>query len=281
LFPLVFFFSNHRIFSQEAFDYLWDSIYNALGFTIIERNTVDLEYYEKGALWTCFLLPDHSISLGLPMNEGIDYKIYSGASEIERVSSVLKDSQGNTVDEDDDYDGTPIIFFTPNAAGNYTFTLTNRSQTGLFISTIISQGRTGARFLTDELIDALGNLLFFTEELYLDDYISFVENQWILFGGDIKDGDITEVSNVNLPHGNYSFFAAGEESIQSLDVVVLRQSAIDSSSGSSITNKNAFDRTIMAASFSVSDNSYFAFRGRNIRSLRGHGFVMGFLCKAE
>jgi hypothetical protein len=281
LFSFIFLVGNQRVLSQEAFDRLWDSIYNALGFTIIERNAVDFEYYGNGALWTCFLLPNQSISLGLPMEQGIEYRIYSGASEVQRVSSALKDDQGNTVDEDDDYDGTPILLFMPYTAGNYTFSLTNRSRTGLFISTVIMQGRKGARFLNDELTDALVNLLYFSEESYLDGGISFVENQWILFGGDIKDSEISQVSEVNLPHGNYSFYVAGEGSVQSFDIDVIRRSAADPSSASSVADKETLDKLIMVANFSVFDNSYFVFQGKNLRSLRGHGFVMGFLCKVE
>ena len=270
------------VFSQTAFDYLRQSIDNVLGFTTIESNAIDYEYFDSGALWGCYLDPNQSLSVSLPLKSGVRYKIYSGADEEQRVAATLKDSRGRTLDGDDDDEGTPIIIYTPNADAIYTFTLTNKSRVDLFIATIVTQYKRDAHFSNDALAEALDNLLSIAEETFEGGDVSFVESQWILFGGNLKDGDETGVYNVNLQRGEYCLIIAGEDSIRTLDTDVIRQSALNVTTGSSIADKESFLNTIMVATFTVSgNNNYYYLKGRNVRSLRGQGFVMGFLFEVE
>ncbi len=265
-------------FSLSAFDYLQESIVNIITSASVLQ-LVDYEYEERGALWGCLLQSGKTNSLRSEYQAGCEYIILAAADDITidvDMNIYQGTSTGNLIAQDTAADGTPVVIFTPQTTGQYTFTITNNSYYDAFVSVVVLKYNEYAAFSFDPLMEALSNILS-AAELVSYYTIKIPENKWILFGGNVYDKSDTSVFNINLNEGTYIFMASGDNSIYDVDVDVIKQDYVDYTGGTSIAIKETSTTNFDLAVFSNTGYEYNYLKAMNNWSYYGEGFVFAFL----
>jgi hypothetical protein len=273
-------------FSQNAFDYLKDSLVNVLQAS---RNVqiANYEYNGENALWGTYLEPGKSINLSAQYDAGVEYLMIASAHTA-RADIDLKVYQGQgtggtVIDKDTAPDAAPVVRFTPTTSGWHCFELINASNRPAFVSLIILKYRRNANFTFYSLVEALDNTLFVAEFLaqILPPNSEIPANKWTLFGGNIRQGSSANYYNTQLASGSYILVGAGENSVNNCDAEVIEQYASGNTNGRKISqntdSRYPFDWAILSPNFS----KYHYLKVNNQSSQNSSSFMFGFLILAK
>jgi hypothetical protein len=285
IFWVVFILLAVNSFAQNAFDYLKDSLVNVLTAATAARMP-DFEYKEGGALWGVYLEPGSSCSLSLQYEGGVPYLMLASAHHADRdIDLRVFQGQGNggtVVVKDTNSDAAPVVRFIPSSSGWYTFELTNSSPGSAFVSLVVLKNRKNANFSFTTLVEALDNTLICAQSLadILPPDAKLPPSQWVLFGGNVRQGNSTGYYNTKLAGGAYFLVGAGEKSVRNCDVEVLEQYAVDNQDGRMISRNTSseypFDYAIFAPNTSKNHN----LQVYNRSSQKTSSFMFGFLIQA-
>ena len=272
-------------FAQRAFDHLTDSINQVLNLS----STIQLanfEYNGSGALWGTYLEAGRTISHSSEYDANIEYLIIAAADN-PNCDLGLKVHQGRTtggplITRDTNLGPGAVVRFTPRSAGSNTFELINSGRHGAFISLVVLRYRRDARFSFQTLIEALNNTLVVAQQIasLIRPEALMPPNQWTLFGGNVRTSSTTGFYNAQLARGNYILVAAGERSVNNLDVEIVQQHNLNNQDGRVISINSESSFPIDYGTFDANSSRYYNLKVINRSSRNPSAFILGFLIQA-
>jgi hypothetical protein len=270
--------------AATAFDYLTKSLVNVISLgTVIQLKGADFEYKEGGALWGCYLEGEANKTLSAQFDAGVEYLILAASDDL-AIDIDLKVYQGQGSDgilvtKDTASDGAPVVRFTPESSGWYTFSVENASLSGAFASVILLRYKKNAGFSFDALDEAVGNILVCAQNVA--QYSTKIPpSQWTLFGGSIAENEQTGFYDLRLPSGAYFLLGAGDDSITNVDAYVVEQDQNGSPQGRRVSSNSEQSYPIDIAIFRPNTSKYYSLEVFNGRSRNSSAFVFGFLIQA-
>jgi len=282
---VAFAFITANAFTQQAFDYLRDSLVNVLAMSTIVQ-VADFEYKEGGSLWGTYLESGKTLALYDSYDGGVEYLILAAAhnlrSDIDLKVYEGRNTSGTVIARDVALDATPMVRFTPRSSGYYCFELINSSNSPAFVSLVVLKYRRNANFSFYTLVEALDNTLFLAEAIAetLPPSAEIPANKWTLFGGNVNQGSSTGYYNAQFQRGGYYLIGAGERSVNDLDVEVIEQRAIDITEGRVISLNTGTRLPIDYGIFAPNVSKYHNLKVTNRSSARSSAFMFGFIILA-
>jgi hypothetical protein len=274
-------------FSQNAFDYLINSLSAVLQFSSIIQ-VANYEYDGDRALWGTYLEAGKTCALNTSFDAGIEYLIYACADNPSRNIDLKvyqgRGTGGTVVARDTRPDSAPIVRFVPSVTGFHCFELINSSDRPAFVSLVILKYNRNANFSFMTLLEALRNTLDLSEFLTMNLPAATIvpPNKWTLFGGNVSQGGHAGYYNTSLQdNGLYILASAGESSIRDCDVEMLEQYAYDNADGRVVSRNTNTALPLDYGVFTSNSSKYYNLKVYNRSSQKSKAFLFGFLIQVK
>jgi hypothetical protein len=274
-------------FSQNAFDYLIDSLSAVLEFSSIIQ-VANYEYDGDRALWGTYLEAGKTCALNTSFDAGIEYLMYACADNPARNIDLKvyqgRGTGGTVVAKDIRPDSAPIVRFTPKVTGYHCFELVNSSDRPAFVSLVILKYNRNANFSFMTLLEALRNTLDLSEFLAMNlpANTSVPPNKWTLFGGNVSEGGYAGYYNTSLQNnGLYILAASGESAVNDCDVEMIEQYAYDNPDGRVVSRNTNTKLPLDYGVFTSNSSKYYNLKVHNRSSQKSKAFLFGFLIQVE
>jgi hypothetical protein len=180
-------------------------------------------YIEDTCFMAAFVGPGHSVAYDMPLNGGQTYLLLGGGERAARdVDIEVRNDRGELLYQDVDHDATPVVAFVAPRTAKYLITLklVDRDRPRFCALAVLEKG--GYTVPIDNLAQAADALLVKAERVDRAVNVAWHagQNQWAIFGGVLRAGQSTTISNLNPGRADVVIVAVGDGVSKDIDLTV-------------------------------------------------------------
>jgi hypothetical protein len=236
---------------------------------ILEENS-NYGFDNYVCLLGAFIRESKSVKWSTTLEPGKTYVLIGGGDDdATDIDIIVRYPNGNIIAKDNDPDNNPVVSWTTNSYGKYSFELKLYSSLtyGSFCALAIMR-KYANTVPTNNMATAMASSYLLWENLEELANVKFhdLNNQWCLFGMILDSGQNQITTSINLGNDEHIFVSTGDDNSIDIDLCVTNNSK------RALKCDEESDSTPMVRYYS-SNSYYYGLKTKNIRS-RGKSFII-------